>query len=220
MVQHRAALGLWHRRAEPGPFLCRSQDRPPDEIRVLLRASATACLLHPGREGRSRQRGRDHGSVDAGSASVQIRFGHGHEFLRAARREREAVGRRQVVGTDEFPQDRRPCGRRDQVGRHDAARGEDGHRRCRPSRHRAVHRMEGDRGTEGRRHGGRLQARGEASQARHEGLHQLRRLGRRLLRSQEEPGAAPRGEGRAQGDDPRQLHRAGDQLRKAGLQGY
>ncbi len=29
----------------------------------------------------------------------------------------------------------------------------------------------------------------------HEGLHQLRRLGRRLLRSEEEPGAAPRSEG-------------------------
>ncbi len=27
MVQHRAALGLWHRRAEPGAFLRRPQDR-------------------------------------------------------------------------------------------------------------------------------------------------------------------------------------------------
>ena len=53
----------------------------------------------------------------------------------------------------------------------------------------------------------------------HEGLRQLRRLGRRLLRSAEEPGAAPRDQGRAQGDDPRQLHRAGDQLRAPGLQG-
>ena len=27
MVQHRPALGLWHRRPEPGPLLCRLQDR-------------------------------------------------------------------------------------------------------------------------------------------------------------------------------------------------
>ena len=183
MVQHRPALGLWHRWPEPGPLLCRSQDRPADQIRLGLRASAAACLLHPERQGRSGQRRRHHGSVDARSAAVQIRLGHRHEFLDAARREREAVGRRQVVRPDELPQDRRPRGRRDQVGRHHAARRQDGDRRCRPSRHRGFHRLEGDRGAEGRRPGGRLQARREAPQGRDEGLHQLRRLGRRLLRS-------------------------------------
>src|SRR4029453_11548932 len=41
-------------------------------------------------------------------------------------REREALGRRQVVGPDELPQDRRPGGGRHQVRRHHAAGGQDG----------------------------------------------------------------------------------------------
>ena len=36
MVQHRPALGLWHRWPEPGPLLCRSQHRPADEIGLVL----------------------------------------------------------------------------------------------------------------------------------------------------------------------------------------
>ena len=96
------------------------------EIELRLRASAAACLLHPEREGRSRQRRRHHGFVDARGASLQIRLGHRHEFLEPARREREAVGRRQVVRPDELPQDRRSRGRRHQVGRHHAPRRQDG----------------------------------------------------------------------------------------------
>ena len=48
MVQHRPALGLWHRRAEPGPLLCRLQDRrarcsrpPPTSIRSRTPASSS-----------------------------------------------------------------------------------------------------------------------------------------------------------------------------------
>jgi ribonucleoside-diphosphate reductase alpha chain len=47
MVQHRPALGLRHRRPEPGPLLRRLQDRQADQVEDLVRASAAARLLHP-----------------------------------------------------------------------------------------------------------------------------------------------------------------------------
>ena len=100
-------------------------------------------------------------------------------------------------GSDELSEDRRPRGGRDQVGRHHAARRQDGDRRCRPPRHRTFHRLEGDRGTEGRGAGRRLQARREASERDHQGLRELRRLGRRLLRSDKQPCAQARDQGRA-----------------------
>ena len=56
----------------------------------------------------------------------------------------------------------------------------------------AIHRLEGEGGAEGRRARHRLQDRPEAPQGDHEGLRQLRRPGRRLLRSGEEPGAEAR----------------------------
>src|SRR5207249_273773 len=40
MVQHRAALGLWHRRPGPGPLLRRLEDRQAHQVEILLRASA------------------------------------------------------------------------------------------------------------------------------------------------------------------------------------
>ena len=123
--------------------------------------------------------------------------GTGTNFSRAARREREARGRRQVVRPDELPQDRRPRGGRDQVGRHHAPRGQDGDRRHRPSRHRAVHRLEGEGGAEGRGARHRLQDQPEAPQGDPEGLRELRRLGRRLLPAGEEPGAEARDQARA-----------------------
>ena len=76
--------------------------------------------------------------------------GTGSNFSKPARREREAVGRRQVVGPDVLPQDRRPRRRRHQVGRHHAPRREDGRRRHRSSRYRELHRLEGEGGAEGR----------------------------------------------------------------------
>ena len=54
------------------------------------------------------------------------------------------------------------------------------------------------RGAEGRRAGHRLQDQPEAPARHPEGLRQLRGLGRRLLRSGQEPGAAARDQGRAQ----------------------
>ena len=47
VVQHRPALGLWHRRPEPGPLLRRLQDRQARQVEDLLRAPAAARLLHP-----------------------------------------------------------------------------------------------------------------------------------------------------------------------------
>ena len=104
--------------------------------KTRLRASAAARLLHPVDRRRPRQRGRHHGPVGARGAPVQVRLRHRLELLLAARREREARGRRQVVRPDELPQDRRPRRGRDQVGRHDAPRRQDGDRRHRPSGHR------------------------------------------------------------------------------------
>ena len=195
MVQHRPALGLWHRRPEPGPLLRRLRHRQARQVEVGLRASAAACLLHPVDRRRPRQRGRDHGFVGARSAPVQIRLRHRLELLAPARRERAAVRRRQVVGPDELLEDRRPRGGRHQVGRHHAPRREDGDRRHRSPRHRAVHQLEGRRGAEGRGPRLRLAHQPEALEDDLQGLRELRRLRRRLLRSREEPGAPPRDQG-------------------------
>ena len=217
MVQHRPALGLRHRRAEPGPFLCRRQDRRGGEVDHRLRASAAARLLHPVDRRRSRQRGRDHGPVGARGAAVQIRLRHRHEFFPAARRRRAALRRRQILRPDELPQDRRPRCRRHQVGRHHAPRRQDGDRRRRSSRHRAVHRLEGDRGAEGREPRHRLEDQPEAPARHPQGLRELRGLGRRLLRSRQEPGPAPRDQGGPPQPGARQLHPPGHPVRQAGL---
>ena len=104
--------------------------------------------------------------------------------------------------------------------RHHAPRGQDGRGRRRPSRYRDLYRLEGEGGAEGRGARHRLQDQPEAPQGRAEGLRQLRRLGRRLLRSREEPGAAPRDQARAPRAGVRQRHQARDPVRQAGLQGH
>ncbi len=81
VVQHRPALGLWHRRPRPGPLLCRPLHRQADQVQVRLRASAAACLLHPVRRRRPRQRRRHHGPVGARSAPVQVRLRHRLQLL-------------------------------------------------------------------------------------------------------------------------------------------
>ena len=136
MVQHRPALGLRHRRARPGPLLRGLQDRQADQVQVVLRAPAAACLLHPGRRGRPGERRRHHGPVGARGAPVQVRLRHRLQLLQAARRGREALRRRALVRPHELPQDRRPGRRRDQVGRHHAPRREDGRGRRRSPGHR------------------------------------------------------------------------------------
>jgi hypothetical protein len=59
--------------------------------------------------------------------------GTGSNFSKLRGENEKLSGRRQVLRPDELSQDRRPGGRRDQVRRHDAARGQDGGGRRRPS---------------------------------------------------------------------------------------
>ena len=150
--------------------------------------------------------------------------GTGSNFSEPARRQREAVGRRQVVGPDELPEDRRSRRRRHQVGRHDAPRREDGRRRRRSSGHRGIHQLEGEGGAEGRRPRHRLEDLPEAPAGRDEGLRQLRCGGRRaarraLLRPGQEPGPEARHQGGAPRRGAEQLHPARHPVRQAGLQG-
>ena len=137
------ALGLWHRRTGAGPPLCRLQVRQADPVRVGLRASAAACLLHPVGAGRPGQRGRHHGPLGPRGAALQVRLGHRHELFLAPRRGREAVGRWQVVRPHGLSEDRRPGSRRDQIGRDNPSGSEDGDRGRRSPGHRTVHRLEG-----------------------------------------------------------------------------
>ena len=69
--------------------------------------------------------------------------GTGSNFSLLRGENEKLSGRRPLVGPHVVPEDRRPRGGRDQVGRHHAPRGEDGRRRRRSSRHRILHRLEG-----------------------------------------------------------------------------
>ena len=84
MVQHRAALGLRHRRSGAGALLRRFRDRGADEVDLRLRASAAPCLLHPVGLRRSGERWRHHGSLDPRGAALQVRLGHGDQLLEPA----------------------------------------------------------------------------------------------------------------------------------------
>ena len=100
--------------------------------------------------------------------------GTGSNFssLRGANEKLSGGGK--LVRADELPQDRRPRGRRHQVGRHDPPRCQDGRRRRRSSGYRGIHHLEGARGAEGRRPRDRLEDLPEAAAGRDEGLRQLR----------------------------------------------
>ena len=216
MVQHRAPLGLRHRRPGAGPLVRRLPDRRADDLVERLRAPAAARLLYPVRRRRSRQRGRDHGFVGARGAHLQIRLGHRLEFLETARRRRAAVGRRALLRADELPEDRRPRRRCDQIRRHHPARRQDGDRRHRPPRHRGLYRLEGDRGAEGRGARRRLQARRPPPEPDHGGLPWRRSSRGRPLRPGAEPGLEARDPRRPPRDDPGELHPARDPVRAPG----
>ena len=217
VVQHRPALGLRHRRPGPGPLLRRPPQRRGAVLHLRLRTPAAARLLHPEHRRRPGEPRRHHGPVGARGAPVQVRLRHRHQLLQPARRERAAFGRRQVVRPDELPQDRRSRRRRDQVGRHHAARGQDGGGRRRSPGHRGVRRLEGGRGAEGRRAGRRLQAARASSERDHDRLPH-RRTGRRgALRSEGEPGAEEGGARGAPGAAARERPAAGDPVRPPGL---
>ncbi len=135
--------------------------------------------------------------------------GTGSNFSRLRGEGEKLSGGGRSSRPDELPQDRRPRRRRHQERRHHAPRGQDGGGRRRPSRYRDLYRLEGEGGAEGCRPRHRLQDQPEAPEGRAEGLRQLRRLRRRLLRSGKEPGAAPRDQARAPRDGARQLSSSG-----------
>ena len=128
-----------------GHFYVDFQTGKLTKSKIGLRASAAARLLHPVRSPTiwsTKAASWTCGCARRGCSNTAP--APASNFSSAARRRRAAVRRRQVVGPDELPQDRRPRGGRHQVGRHHAARRQDGDRRHRSSGHRAVHRLEGD----------------------------------------------------------------------------
>ncbi len=103
-------------------------------------------------------------------------------------------------------------------GRHDAARRQDGDGRHRSPRHRAIHRLEGGRGAEGRGAGRRLEARAKAPQRRSwRRASTRRRRWARALRPQEESGPEARDQGGAPRHAARELRPARHPIRPAGL---
>ncbi len=100
MVQHRPALGLWHRRPGQGHYYV---DHKTGKLTKSKSAyehpQPHACFIQSVAR-RPRQRGRHHGPVGARGAPVQIRLRHRLQLLRAARRRREALGRRQLLRPD------------------------------------------------------------------------------------------------------------------------
>jgi ribonucleoside-diphosphate reductase alpha chain len=81
VVQHRPALGLWHRRPRPGPLLCRPLHRQADaSASAYEHPQPHACFIQSV-ERRPRQRERHHGPVGARSAPVQVRLRHRLQLL-------------------------------------------------------------------------------------------------------------------------------------------
>ena len=85
---------------------------------------------------------------DRGHA-LQVRLGHGLEPLVAPRLARGPLGRRHRVRPALLHEGLRLLRGRDQVGRQDAPRGQDGDPEHRPPGHRGLRRLQGERGEEG-----------------------------------------------------------------------
>ena len=132
---------------------------------------------------------REEGVIFKGGSGSGINLSKIRSSVRAAR------GRRHGVRSGELHARRRRVGGHDQVGRQDPPGGEDGHPRRRPSRHRRVHLVQGQRGAQGAgaarrrlRHGPRRrrlvldpvperQQLGARHRRVHAGRHRRRRLG-------------------------------------------
>ena len=122
--------------------------------------------------------------------------GTGTNFSRLRGEKEKLSGGGKSSGPDELPEDRRPCGRCHQIGRHHAPRRQDGRGRCRPSGYRELYRLEGEGGGEGRGPRDRLQDHPPPSQGRAAGLPELPGIGGRLFHPREEPGPEARDQGR------------------------
>jgi len=100
-VQHRPALGLWHRWPEPGHYYV-------DPFTGKLTKSKSsyehpqphACFIQACRT--TSQRGRHHDLWCVKARLFKYGSGTGSNFLAAARRRRKAVGRRPLVRPDDF----------------------------------------------------------------------------------------------------------------------
>ena len=119
----------------------------PGVFQRRYRAQAAMLgLLHP--EGR-RQHGLDPELVPQRGNHLQRRLRRGRQPLGRALVPREALGRRHRLGPAQLHEGGRRLGGRDQVGRQDPARGQDGGAQRRPSRHRAVHQVQAGGGAQG-----------------------------------------------------------------------
>ena len=135
------------RRTDPSAGQPEGRVQQPGLFQRRYRAQAAMLgLLHP--EGR-RQHGLDPELVPQRRHDLQRRFRLGRESVGPALVPREAVGRRHRVGTAVVHEGGRRLGGRDQVGRQDPARGQDGGAQRRPSRHRRFHQVQGRGGEEG-----------------------------------------------------------------------
>ena len=127
--------------------------------------------------------------------------GSGPEPLPAALLEGAALEGRLRVRAGELHARRRRVRRHDQVGRQDAARGEDGRARRRPPGRRGVHLVQGQGGAQG--------ARPRAGRLRH--VPELARLGLDPVPEREQlgsrHGSVHGGGGRGQGVEPHRAHR-------------
>ncbi len=109
-------------------------------------APAAVGVLH--------QLGRGHARLDPDAGedrghALQVRLGHGHEPLEPAVVAREPGGRRHRVRPGVVHEGLRRVRGRHQVGREDAARGEDGDPQRRAPGRRGLHHLQGRRGEEG-----------------------------------------------------------------------
>ena len=153
------ARRLLRRRARGRRVPQRAQVHPPHPARRLQlaglvqhrregRARAGLRVLHPRGRGHD---GRDPQLVPRGRNDLQGRLGLGDQPVGDPVVARAPQGRRHRERPGQLHARRRRVRRHDQVGRQDPARREDGHPQRRPSRHRRVHLVQGDRGAQGAR---------------------------------------------------------------------
>ena len=129
------------RRAQAPPGLPEGRLQQPGVVQLRLRKGpAMLGLLH--------QLGQRHDGLDSHAGAdrrhaVQVRIGHRLEPVGDPLVARAAGRRRHGVGSGIVHEGLRRVCRRHQVGRQDAARGQDGDPQRRPSRHHRVHQLQG-----------------------------------------------------------------------------
>ncbi len=218
LLRQRRRAAVVQPRAEAPARLPEGGVQQPGLVQLRLREGAAVLgLLHQlgaGHDGLDPDAGQDRGHA------VQVRLGHRQQPVGDPLVEGAARRRRHGVGPGVVHEGLRRVCRRHQVGRQDAARGEDGHPQRRSSRHRRVHQLQGRGREEGvgahrrrlrrlvHRRGLRLGLLPELEQqrARDRRLH-ARGAGRR--RVDDEGGARRRADGHLQGARPDARHRRG-----------